>query len=100
METNTRCPTVRSGWRSRMRIRRGSEPKNSEAHKRVNPGNRSCRGSMLCPPFGFQSTHQQYSNRTVVPADLANPEQKSVGQSVDKPVGLGATRKEPRQAFA
>ena len=29
---------------------------NSRAHKRVNPGNRSCRGSMLLPSFDFRST--------------------------------------------
>jgi hypothetical protein len=25
-------------------------------HKRVNPDNRSCRGSMFCPSFDFQNT--------------------------------------------
>src|SRR5207237_7044639 len=37
-------------------------------HIKVNPGNRSCRGSMLLFPFGSGSTKQQYTTLTVVPA--------------------------------
>jgi hypothetical protein len=69
------------------------------AHKRVNPGNRSCRGSMLRFSFEIRSTKQQYITRTVVPADSRRQHDKTVGDSVDKPVRLGAARKkEPRQA--
>src|SRR4051794_21195295 len=58
----------------------------SRAHKRVNPGNRSCRGSMLRLSFEIGSTRQQYMSRTVVPADSRQLYDKTVSDSVDKPM--------------
>ena len=58
------------------------------AHKRVNPGNRSCRGSMLRPSFDFRSTKQQYMKLIVVPARLCLLHDISVHRSVDKFVGI------------
>ena len=72
------------------------------AHKRVNPGNRSCRGSMLLPSFEFGSTKAQYMRVTVVPADSCHSRDKSVSESVDKPVEIGIDlerlEKRPRRA--
>ena len=52
--TNIRSRTGPSGWFWRRGAREALE-----AHKRVNPGNRSCRGSMLRFSFESGSTRQQ-----------------------------------------
>ena len=74
------------------------------AHKRVNPGNRSCRGSMLLPSFEFGSTKRQYAMMTNVPAPNHGNRHKAVHRSVGKLVDTGGDPhtigQEPRRSDA
>src|SRR4051812_38545057 len=48
---------------------------------------------MLCPSFDFQSTKQQYTSPTLVPAESTRIHEKPGGESVHKLVQTAATRR-------